>query len=128
MGSSDELKAEDVNALEQMLMSLPRIPPPRELRGRILAQAEQYLENEKRNRQMRWMIFTAACTFLACLLLAWTQGMRLKVLVPPPSPRDLVEMQSWQQQVRFLQANGRMDTVFTHTDSDEEFATPFRLH
>lgn len=128
MASPDDLRAEDVSSIEHMLTILPRISPRGELRERILTQAREYLEKEKRRRQMFWMSFAAACMFLACLLFTWTQGMRLKVLVPAPAPRDLVEMHIWQQQLRFLQANGRMDALFTDTVRDEEFVKPSYPH
>ncbi|GIX01266.1 MAG: hypothetical protein KatS3mg112_0203 [Thermogutta sp.] len=128
MVSPDDLKAEEVSSLEQMLTSLPRVSPRGELREKILTEAREYIEREERRRQMFWMSFAAACMFLACLLFTWTQGMRLKVLVPAPAPRDLVEMQIWQQQLRLLQANGRMNALFTDTALDEEIARPSYPH
>ena len=128
MASPDDLRAEDVRSIEHMLTSLPRVSPRGELREKILTEAREYIEREERRRQMFWMSFAAACMFLACLLFTWTQGMRLKVLVPAPAPRDFVEMQIWQQQLRLLQANGRMNALFTDTVLDEEIARPSYPH
>lgn len=99
---------DELSVTEQILKSLPRASPPGELRERILAQAGEYLEAERRRRETRWMVFAAACIFLVCLLLAWTQRIRLNAAGPPPRPADLADMQRWGRQVPFLR--GDLDT------------------
>lgn len=96
---------DELSFTEQLLKSLPRATPSAELRERILVQAKKDLEVERRNRQTRWMIFGSAWIFLVCLLLTWTQGIRLKAAAPPASPADFADMQSRGRQVPFFRGD-----------------------
>jgi|GEM_PF-3254133 len=92
----------ELTFVERMVKSLPGPIPPAELRARILEKARMHLENQRRIQQVRLVTFAAAGILFLCMLIAFSQGIRLKVTVLPPKRLDYARVQTMTRETQSL--------------------------
>lgn len=92
----------ELTFIERMVKSLPGPMPPAELRERIFEKARMRLDNQRRIRQERLVTFAAAGILFLCMLIAFSQGIRLKVTVPPPKVLDYAKVQTMTRETQSL--------------------------